>query len=86
MAQHRRANSSGPGFAVDLHLKEKTHSFEDNNVNTFAGEDRWFERGVKESIYVKLERLSLNRGRGQRLTYYLPPTYNAALSSLLRQL
>ena len=38
-----------------LHLKEKNHSFEDNNVNILAEEDRWFERGGKESICVKLE-------------------------------
>ena len=25
-----------------------------NNLNILAREDRWFERGVKESIYVKL--------------------------------
>ena len=46
--------------AVNLHLTEINHSFKDSNVNIM--EDRWFERGIKESIYVKLERLSLNRG------------------------
>ena len=55
MAQHRRANSSGQDSAVHLHLKEKNHSFEDKNANILAREDRWFEDGVKESIYVKLE-------------------------------
>ena len=47
MAQHRRANSSGPVSAVYLHLKEKDHSFEDSNVKILDREDRWFERGVK---------------------------------------
>ena len=42
----------------------KNHSFEGNNGNISAREDRWFERGVKVSIYVKLERPSLNRGGG----------------------
>lgn len=37
--------------------------------------------GIKEHIYVKLERTSLNRGGGLR-----SPTYNAVLSSLPRQL
>ena len=62
----------------------ENHSFEDNNVNILAREDRWFERGVKESIYIKLEQLSLNRGGG--LQHYLSPTYNAVLSSLPRHL
>ena len=84
MAQHRRANSSGQDSAVHLHLKEKIHSFEDNNVNILSREDRWFERGAEESIYVKLKWQSLNRGGG--LWHYLSPTFNAALSSLARQL
>ena len=42
MAQHRRANSSGPASAVYLHLKEETHSFEDKDVHILDREDRWF--------------------------------------------
>ena len=57
MAQQRRAISSGQDSAVHLHLK-------DNNVNILAIEDSWFERGLKETIHVKLERQSLNRGGG----------------------
>ena len=64
MAQHRRPNSSGLDSAVYLHLKEKTHSFEDNNVHILDREDRWFERGVKEAIYVKVEKPALCRGEG----------------------
>ena len=52
-------------------------------ASILASEDWWFERGVKESISVKLELLSLNSGGGLR--HYLSPTYNAALSSLPRQ-
>ena len=43
-----------------------------------------FEGGVKESIYVKLERPSLYRGGG--LTHYWSPAYNVALSFLPRHL
>ncbi|XP_040922260.1 uncharacterized protein LOC121200823, partial [Toxotes jaculatrix] len=71
MAQHRRANSSGPVSAVYSHLKEKAHSFEDSNVKILDREDRWFERGVKEAIYVKVEKPSLNRGGGLR--HHLSP-------------
>lgn len=40
---------------VYLHLKEKKNqSFEDNNVNILPREDGWSERGVKESIFIKL--------------------------------
>ena len=55
MAQHRRVNSLGQDSAVHLHLKEKNHSSEDNEVNILARERE------RESIFVKLERPSLNR-------------------------
>ena len=84
MAQHRRANSSGPVSAVYLHLKEKDHSFEDSNVKILDREDRWFERGVKESIYCKIEKPSLNRGGGLR--FHLSPIYNAALATVPKRL
>ena len=55
MGQRRRANSSGQDSAVHLYLKgKKNHYFEDNNVNILAREDRLFERGVKQPIFVKL--------------------------------
>ena len=69
------SHSSGQNSAVHLHLKEK---------NLTKSEDRCLKRGVKESIYVKLRRSSLNRGGGLR--HYLSPTYIFVLSSLHRQL
>ena len=53
-AQHRRATFSGQDSAVHLHLKESGHSFENGQVRVLEREDRWFERGVKEAIHVKL--------------------------------
>ena len=84
MAQHRRANSSGQDSAVYLHLKDRGHSFEDQQVHILDREDGWFERGVKEAIYTRVEKPSLNRGGGLR--HHLSPTYNAVLSSLPRKL
>ena len=80
MYQHRRANSSGPESAVFLHLKKEGHSFQDENVQILDREDKWFERGVKEAIYVKIKKPSLNRGGGLR--HNLSTTYNAVLSHL----
>ncbi|XP_070401553.1 heparan sulfate 2-O-sulfotransferase 1 isoform X2 [Nothobranchius furzeri] len=82
MAQHRRATSTGQDSAVHLHLKDKGHSFEDANVHILDGEDRWFERGVKEAIYVHCEQPSLNRGGGLR--HQLSAIYNPVLRSLPR--
>ena len=49
-------------------------------LNILAGVDGWFERGVKESIYVKLEQPSLNRRGGLR--HYISLAYNTALRQL----
>ena len=67
-----------------MFMKEKAHSFEDKNVKILDREDRWFERGVKESIYVKIEKPSLNRGGGLR--FHLSPIYNAALATVPKRL
>ncbi len=81
--EHRRANSSGQDSTVYLHLKDMAHSFEDSNVHILDREDRWCERGVKEAIYVKVEKPSLNRVG--RLGHHLSLIYNAALSFLPRR-
>ena len=64
---NRRAASSGQDSAGHLHLKESKRSFEDSQVPVLAGEDRWFERGVKD-------------GGGQR--HFLSPPYNVVLHSM----
>ena len=84
MAQHGWVNPWVQDSAVHLHLKVKNKSFEDDSVNILARQERWFERGVKESIYVKLDQPSFNSGGGLR--HCLSLTYNAAWSSLTRQI
>ena len=78
MYQHRRPSSSGVNdSAVFSHLKFTNHSFEDKDVLILDKERRWFERGVKEAIYVQREEPSLNRGGGLR--HCLSKTYNTAI-------
>lgn len=74
MDQHMRANSSGQDSTVCLHLEDKGHSFEDSKEHILDREDKWFERALKEAIYVNVEKTSFNRGGGctyQPLT--MPP-------------
>ncbi|XP_061603008.1 uncharacterized protein LOC133464838 [Cololabis saira] len=84
MSQHRRGNSSGQDSAVYTHLQKEKHSFRDQDVHVLDREDGWFERGVREAIYVKVERPSLNRGGGLR--HHLSSSYNAVLKTLPRRL
>ena len=53
-------------------------------MSMYWTEDRWFERGVKEAMYVHPEKPSLNRGGGLR--HHLSATYNAVLGALPRQI
>lgn len=52
-------------IAVDTHLQQKKYSFQDHEVHFLDREDSWFERGIKEAMYVKVEWPSLNRGGGR---------------------
>ncbi len=83
MSQHRRENSSGQNSAVYTHLKQKQHTSRDHDVHLLGREDGGFERGVKEAIYVKLERPSLDRGGGLR--HHLTPAYNVVLKTVPRR-
>lgn len=54
-------NSSGQGSAVYIYLKDKEHSFKEENVRSVEREDWWFDRDVNEWWFaVRLEKPSLN--------------------------
>ena len=74
IAQHRGAFPSEDS-AVHLHQKDMGLSIEDYNVHIL---DRWFESGVKEAIYVKMQTPSLNSGS---LRHPLSSTYNTVMTS-----
>lgn len=67
MAQHRRASSTGQDTTVYLDVKDKGISFKDTNVHNLDRENGWFERGLKEVIYVKIQKRSPSLNRGGRL-------------------
>ena len=85
MYQHRRPSSSGINdSSIYAHLKASQHSFEDKDIIILDKEHKWFERGVKEAIYVRRENPSLNRGGGLR--HNLPKTYDAAIRKISKRL
>ena len=61
-----------PGLSSPLTHKGEGHFFDDENVH-LLDRDTWFERGIKEAIYVKLEKPTFNKGGGLR--YQLSATY-----------
>ncbi|XP_072028437.1 uncharacterized protein [Amphiura filiformis] len=60
MLQHRRASSSGNDSSVFLHLKATGHHFDTKDVRILDREHRWFERGVKEAIWLPPETINFN--------------------------
>ena len=68
MNQHRKPSSSSsvPESAVFVHLKETNHTFDTKDVVIIDQEHRWFERGVKEAIWERVEHPKLNRKGGLR--------------------
>ena len=85
MYQHRRASTSGCGdSAVYSHLNSANHSFDNRDVIILDRESRWFERGVKEALYVKCEQPSLNKGGGLR--HNLAGAYSSAITKIPQRL
>ena len=46
---------------LGLHLNSAKHSFKNENGPVLDRESNWFERGVKEALYVKSEEPLLNK-------------------------
>ncbi|XP_071500717.1 uncharacterized protein [Diadema antillarum] len=68
MNQHRRPSNSEsiPDSAVYTHINASKHSFNTNQVIILDRESKWFERGVKEAIWERVERPTLNKRGGLR--------------------
>ena len=68
MSQHRKPSTSDtvPDSAVFSHLVAANHHFNIKDVKILDREKRWFDRGVKESIWERVEEPSLNKKGGLR--------------------
>ena len=59
--EHRRPNSTTSDIAKHMHPEQPEHSVELENTEILTTESRWFERGVKEAIYIRALNPILNR-------------------------
>ncbi|XP_077986089.1 uncharacterized protein LOC144440576 [Glandiceps talaboti] len=69
--EHRRPSSSTSEVSQHIHIESPGHSVNINEVKILDTETRYFERGVKEAIYIRALKPSLNRDGGR---YKLPGT------------
>ena len=66
----KRLQQHTSGYSVSAvcdHLKASGHKTDLEEVKIIDREIRWFERGVKEAIWVRAENPSLNRSGGVRI-------------------
>ncbi|KAI8484071.1 hypothetical protein Bbelb_381890 [Branchiostoma belcheri] len=77
--QHCRATASGYSSAIYHHTKHNQgHSFKLEATDILDREPRWCERGVKEAIYERIYKPTLNRKGGLRIE--LSSTWDTALA------
>ena len=69
---------------VYTHIKTSGHSFNPEEVVILDKEERWFERGVREAIWERVEQPSLNKKGGLR--FLLSHAWDRALKDIPRRL
>ena len=69
--EHRRHSSTTSKVAKHIHLEQLVHSVELENTKILTIKSRWFERGVKEAIYIRALNPSLHRDAS-----HLPPVWD----------
>ena len=86
MRQHQHPNNSSPAqtSAVYLHHLDTGHTFNMDEVIILDREEDWVRRGIKEAVWERVEKPSLNRKGGLR--YNLSSTWDRALSQIPRRL
>jgi hypothetical protein len=59
--EHRRPSSTTSEVSHHVHLDEPEHQIDIDKVKILAVEPRWFEREVREAIYIRTEQPSLDK-------------------------
>ena len=80
--EHRRPSSTTSEVSQHIHIESPGHHVDLEKVQILDREPRYFERGVKEAIYIRVNQPSLNRDGGR---YKLPKVYDPILMSRVRK-
>ena len=79
--QHRKPSSNeAQNSAVFNHLNKSGHEFKTQDIIILDREQKWHERGVKEAIWERVEKPSLNKTGGLR--FHLSHTWDRALRGI----
>ena len=80
--EHRRPSSTSSEVSQHIHIESPGHKVDLKSVEILDREPRYFERFIREAIYIRAHRPSLNRDGGR---FKLPTTYDRLLRSHLSQ-
>ena len=75
-SEHRRPSSVTSEVSKHILTECPDHNVDLKSVQILTTEPRWFERGVKESIYIRVNNPSLNKDGGR---YLLPSVWTNLL-------
>ena len=77
--EHRRPSSTSSEVSQHIHIESPGHSVDLKKVEILDKDTRWFERGVREAIYIRAYEPTLDKDGGR---YRLPRVYDPILTSL----
>ena len=77
--EHRRPSSTSSEVSRHIHDCNPGHGISLDNVKILDREPAWFDRGVKEAIYIRTLKPALNRDGGR---YQLSHIWDRSLTSL----
>ena len=73
-SEHKRPSSVGKSeVAEHIHLESPGHQIDFSDAKVLDRDPRYFERGVREAIYIRAQRPTLNRNQGR---FLLPTVWN----------
>ena len=78
-SEHRRPSSSSSEVSRHIHQECPGHGVSMDSVKILDHNPSWFQRGVKEAIYIRAHKPELNRDGGR---FILPHIWDNSLTSL----
>ena len=77
--EHKRPSGVGKSEVADhLHVESSGHTIDFKQIKVLDRDSRWFERGIREAIYIRAYKPTLNRNAGR---YTLPTVWNRLIDS-----
>ena len=81
-SEHKRASSVNSEVSKHINCDHSDHSIPLDNVKILEVEPKWFERGMRAVIQIRMNNPTLNKDAGR---YNLTPVWNNALKKLGRR-